>query len=413
MIIADIAFTHLTSRKRQTAVSLIGVILGVAFFLAVSALMRGSEQDFITRLIDNSPHITVSDEYRNPRPQPAQLQWPQALVEVHGLKPQTDTRGIRGWRAKLAQIEAVDGLRAAPILSGSAVLVFAGQQQGVSLSGIVPARMHGVSTIEDKLIEGRLDQLTANTNGIIIGVGLADKFKLRMGSTLSVIAAGGANRTLTVVGIFRTGNAGYDENQTWVLLKRAQLLLDRPNRVNNFIIKLDDAQTARAAASRIEAQIGYKAVSWDEASADLLSLLFVRNVIMYSVVSAILVVASFGIYNTISTIVMEKTRDIAILKSMGFLAADIKRIFLLEGLIVGAIGSVLGLLCGLGLMHLLAHIRIRPPGATETVNLPIWWGSEQFLMAAGFALASCLLAAWLPARKAGNLHPVDILRGAA
>ena len=413
MIIADIAFTHLTSRKRQTAVSLIGVILGVAFFLAVSALMRGSEQDFITRLIDNSPHITVSDEYRNPRPQPAQLQWPQALVEVHGLKPQTDTRGIRGWRAKLAQIEAVAGLRAAPILSGSAVLVFAGQQHGVSLSGIVPARMHGVSTIEDKLIEGQLDQLTANTNGIIIGVGLAEKFKLRMGSTLSVIAAGGANRTLTVVGIFRTGNAGYDENQTWVLLKRAQLLLDRPNRVNNFIIKLDDAQTARAAASRIEAQIGYKAVSWDEASADLLSLLFVRNVIMYSVVSAILVVASFGIYNTISTIVMEKTRDIAILKSMGFLAADIKRIFLLEGLIVGAIGSVLGLLCGLGLMHLLAHIRIRPPGATETVNLPIWWGSEQFLMAAGFALASCLLAAWLPARKAGNLHPVDILRGAA
>ncbi|WP_374708381.1 ABC transporter permease [Chitinimonas sp. BJYL2] len=133
---------------------------------------------------------------------------------------------------------------------------------------------------------------------------------------------------------------------------------------------------------------------------------------MYSVVSAILIVASFGIYNTISTIVMEKTRDIAILKSMGFLAGDIKRIFLLEGLIVGAIGSVLGLLCGLGLMQLLASIRIRPPGGSEMVNLPIWWGSEQFLMAAGFALASCLLAAWLPARKAGNLHPVDILRGA-
>lgn len=234
-----------------------------------------------------------------------------------------------------------------------------------------------------------------------------------MGSTLSVIAAGGASRTLTVVGIFRTGNAGYDESQTYVLLKRAQLLLDRPNRVNRFIIKLDDAHAARATASRIEAQVGYKAVSWAEASEDLLSLLFVRNLIMYSVVSAILVVASFGIYNTISTIVMEKTRDIAILKSMGFLAGEIKRIFLLEGLIVGAIGSVLGLLCGLGLMHLLAYIRIRPPGASEEVNLPIWWGSEQFLMAAGFALASCLLAAWLPARKAGNLHPVDILRGAA
>jgi lipoprotein-releasing system permease protein len=412
MIALGIAFTHLTSRKRQTAVSLIGVVLGVAFFLAVSALMRGSEKDFIVRLIDNSPHITVSDEYRSARLQPVQQQWPQALAEIRGLKPQTETRGIRGWRAKQALIAALPGLRVAPVLTGSAVLVFAGQQQGVSLSGIIPAQMRGVSTIEDKLIAGTLDQLSANSNGVIIGAGLADKFKLRLGSTLSVIAAGGANRTLTVVGIFRSGNASYDESQTYVLLKRAQLLLDRPDRVNRFILKLDDANSARAVASRIEAQIGYKSVSWAEASEDILNVLFVRNVIMYSVVSAILVVASFGIYNTISTIVMEKTRDIAILKSMGFLAADIKRIFLLEGLIVGAIGSVLGLLCGLGLMRLLASIQIRPPGGTETVNLPIWWGSEQFLMAAAFALASCLLAAWLPARKAGRLYPVDILRGA-
>ncbi|PMU65860.1 ABC transporter permease, partial [Pseudomonas sp. GP01-A5] len=90
--------------------------------------------------------------------------------------------------------------------------------------------------------------------------------------------------------------------------------------------------------------------SWVEASEDVLSVLLIRNIIMYSVVSAILVVASFGIYNTISTIVMEKTRDIAILKSMGFHARDVRNIFLLEGLIVGLIGSLLGLAVGVGLM---------------------------------------------------------------
>jgi len=133
---------------------------------------------------------------------------------------------------------------------------------------------------------------------------------------------------------------------------------------------------------------------------------------MYSVVSAILIVASFGIYNTLSTIVIEKTRDIAILKSMGFHARDVRTIFLLEGLIIGCVGSVFGLAVGAGLMRVLAEVALRPPGVTEIVHLPIWWGLDQFALAATFALCSCLAAAYLPAQRASRVHPVDILRGA-
>jgi lipoprotein-releasing system permease protein len=125
------------------------------------------------------------------------------------------------------------------------------------------------------------------------------------------------------------------------------------------------------------------------------------------------VVAAFGIYNTISTIVMEKTRDIAIMKAMGFHARDLKRIFLLEGLIVGVIGSALGVLLGLVLMRVLGNVAIRPPGVSEVVHLPVWWGAEQYALAVTFALLSCLAASYLPARRAGAVHPVDILRGAA
>ena len=92
-----IAVTHLLARKRQTLVSLSGIVLGTAFFLAVSALMQGSQADFIKRLVDNSPHITVYDEVRRPHAQPAELQWPDAAVQVHNVKPQRETRGIRGW----------------------------------------------------------------------------------------------------------------------------------------------------------------------------------------------------------------------------------------------------------------------------------------------------------------------------
>ena len=170
-IALDVALAHLTSRKRQTLVSVTGVVLGVAFFLAVSSLMRGSEKDFLKRLVDNSPHITVYDEVRHPPAQPAALQWPDGAVQVRNVKPQRETRGIRGWPERLAFIEALPELRAAPVLVGSAVLSFAGRQQGVSLSGVVPEKMKHVSTIEEKIVAGSLDALTANPNGIIVGQG--------------------------------------------------------------------------------------------------------------------------------------------------------------------------------------------------------------------------------------------------
>ena len=407
-----VALAHLTSRRRQTAVSLSGVVLGVAFFLAVSALMRGSEKDFLKRLVDNSAHITVSDEYRAPREQPAAVRWAGGAIGISNVKPQTETRGIRGYRQKLEMVEALPGLRVAPVLVGTASLTFAGRQEGVTLSGVIPETLKDVSTIDEKIVEGSLEALAANPNGIVVGRGLADKFNVGLGRTIGVSTPDSGVRPMKIVGVFRTGIANYDETQTFVLLKRAQVMLDRPNRVNRFIIQLEDAYTARDVAARIERAVGYKAMSWQEASEDIVSVLVIRNLIMYSVVAAILVVASFGIYNTLSTIVMEKTRDIAIMKSMGFHARDVRAIFLLEGLIVGVLGSVAGVLLGMVLMRGLGEISVKPPGATEVVYLPVWWGPEQYLMAAAFALASCLVAAYLPARRAGRVHPVDILRGA-
>ncbi len=409
-----IALTHLLARKRQTLVSLSGIVLGTAFFLAVSSLMRGSEADFIHRLIDNSPHITVSDDYRGASRQPAELRWPDAAVRIRGVKPQTEVRGIRGWQEKARFIESLGGLRIAPALSGSVVLTFAGRIQGVTLTGVIPATMHGVSTIDEKMTAGSFDALAANPNGIIVGQGLVDKFKLAMGRNLSVASPDGQVRTLKIVGIFRTGIASYDEGQSYALLKRVQTLLDRPNRVNRFVLQLDDPYRARDVATLIERRIGYKSVSWLEASEDIMSLLLIRNIIMYSVVAAILVVAAFGIYNTISTIVMEKTRDIAILKSMGFHARDVRAIFVTEGLIVGACGSLLGVLAGLGLMAALGSVTIKPFGLTgDPVHLPLYRGASQFVIAFAFAMIAAVAAAFLPARKAGRLHPVEILRGAA
>lgn len=412
-LLLDIALSHLRSRRRQTIVSLLGVVLGVAFFLAVSALMRGSERDLIERLVDSSPHITVRDEYRDPHPQPAALRFAGGAVAIRGVKPRAERRGIRQYGQKLAAIDAIGQLQAAPVLVGQAIFSFAGRDEAVTLSGIVPARMKGVSTIEEDIVAGSLDAVDVNPSGIIIGRALAKKLSLAMGDTVTVVSPVGNVRAMKIVGLFETGNAGYDESQTFAQLTRVQALMNRPNVANTIVVRLEDAYRARDTAAFIERATGYKSVSWQEASKDLLDALVVRNVIMYTVVGAILLVACFGIYNVISTVVLEKTRDIAILKSMGFHARDIRRIFVIEGAIIGLGGSLLGTAMGSAMMRAIEQVEIKPPGATEPVNLPIYWGADQFAVAVGFAVLSAVVAAWLPARKGGRVQPVDILRGAA
>ncbi|MCU0759465.1 MAG: ABC transporter permease [Steroidobacteraceae bacterium] len=409
----DIAFSHLRSRRRQTVVSLLGVVLGVAFFLAVSALMRGSELDLVARLVDTAPHITVYDEYREARPQPARLLWPEGAVAIRGVKPKAERRGIRQYRRKLQTIDAIRGTQAAPVLVSQAIFSFAGRDEAVTLSGIEPARMKGVSTIDEDIVAGSLDAVDTNPNGIIIGRALARKLSLEMGDTVSVVSPTGNVRAMKIVGLFETGNAGYDEGQTFAQLTRVQALMNRPNVANLIVVRMQDAYAARTAAAFIERSLGYKSVSWQEASKDLLDALTVRNVIMYTVVGAILLVACFGIYNVISTVVLEKTRDIAILKSMGFHARDIRLIFVIEGAVIGIGGSLLGMAMGSGMMRAVEQVEIKPPGSTESITLPIYWGIDQFALAAAFAILSAVFAAWLPARKGGRVQPVDILRGAA
>ena len=406
-----IALRQLLDRKRQSLVSLAGIVLGVALFLAVASLMQGSEKDFIKRLIDNSPHITVSDDFRNPRPQPLEIRYPDALTQVHSVKPMFEVRGIRQHEQMVDFLRAQEGVEAASVLLGQALISFAGRDVSITLNGINPEEVDSVSTISDYMIEGGVDELIINPDGLIVGAELVRRLALEMGENVTVATTSGELRTFKIVGIFRTGRASYDEQQVFADLKRVQALMDRPNRANSVIVKLPDPGTAFNLASRIEAEYGYKAVSWQEASEDILSTLVIRNIIMYTVVSAVLIVAAFGIYNVISTVVLEKHRDIAIMKSMGFKAGDIRAVFLIQGLILGAVGNLFGIPLGCGLMLLLGQIEFNPPGATEAVMMTIDWTWPQFAIASAFAMLAALMAAFLPARKAAQVHPVDILRG--
>jgi len=198
-----------------------------------------------------------------------------------------------------------------------------------------------------------------------------------------------------------------------MLLKDAQVLLEKPFIANRIRVRIADPDRAEDFASGMESRWGYRSESWQEVNRDFLGLFIIRNVITYSIVGAIMVVASFGIFNIISTIVMEKRRDIAILMSMGFRAFDIQAIFLVQGLVVGLIGMLLGWCIALALLQMLASVEITIPGMAEKQHIMLDRGFLQFVLGGFFSVLSAVGAAWYPARKAAQVRPVDIIRGAA
>lgn len=406
-----IALRQILARKRQSIVSILGVIIGVAFFLAISSLMRGSEKDFIRRLVDNSPHITVKDEYRNPKKQPVERKYIDGAVRIRNLRIVSDNRGILNYQRILGDARRLPGAEATGMLLGQVIVSATGKDLGATFNGVVPNEMLGVSSIEQHMKRGTILDLERDMQGIIVGTELMRQLVVDIGDVVRVAVPDGSTKNFNIVGEFRTGRSDFDRGQVFVNIKQAQALLNRGRRVNSVIVRLADPYTAFDEATKLERLYHYKSVSWQESSEDILNALTIRNIIMYTVVSSVLIVAAFGVYNVISTIVLEKRRDIAILKSLGFRAREIQKIFVFQGIVLGVCGCILGLPFGCLLMYALMQIQFKPPGGSETISMPIDWSAFQFVIAAGFALFSAILASSLPARKAGKVEPVAILRG--
>jgi len=408
-LLGRIALRHLLGRRRQTVVGISGVAVGVGFFLAVSSLMVGSQRDFINTLVDAAPHIVISDEVRSPPPQPGLRRFSGA-VALHGYKVRNEARGIKDWQQIVAAAGAVPGAIVAPSLTGAVTLRLSGREEPLALVGVDPDLQAKISTIEANLRVGRLHDLETTQGGIIVSEELAQRLGLNVADVVSATSSRGGTRTLRVVGLFKRGRAQIGSASGYVLLREAQSALGRPFIINTIAIKLADPYAAQEVAARLEHRFGYKTESWQERSADVLSLLVTRNVIMYSVVSAILLVASFGIYTAVSTSVADKRRDIAILRSMGFSESDLQLVFVLEGLALALVGVLLGWGLGRGLLAALGAVPFRIAGETE--HLPLDRSLFQYAIAAGASLIAGSVAAWLPARKAARVDPVDILRGA-
>jgi lipoprotein-releasing system permease protein len=409
----DIALTHLRFRKRQTLVSVLGVAMGVGFFIAIASLMQGFQEDIVRRVIDNSPHITMKDEFRDPPRQPVEIAFAGGAIALRGVKPKTEIRGIRRAGQIMQALTIWQGLTVSQVLSGQGFLRYGSKERSATITGIDPDRERLVTRIDKDIVKGSLDALKTAGNGIILGRGLARRLALEMNDTVTVTSPTGVIMRMKVVGISHTGVLAFDEVNAYVLLKKNQILQGKTNIVNQIRMRADDVNAARPLAARIEARFGYRTESWDEANEGVFGVFFIQNMIMYSVTSAILIVACFGIFNIISTVIFEKTRDIAIMKSMGFAEGDIRGIFLLEGLALGALGAIIGCALGLCLTYLLSIVRFKAVGLVEIQQFILKWSVWHYVLASAIAMVSAVAAAYIPSRRAAKVNPVEIVRGAA
>jgi lipoprotein-releasing system permease protein len=343
-----IGLRYLKAKRKATFISIItvistaGVALGVMALIIVLAVMTGFEEDLKEKILGTNAHIVV--------------------LKSNG--------GIADYAGLLEKLKGVEGVVAAtPFIYNQVMLSTGKNVSGVVLRGVETKTDTQVTNLSKAMIEGKLAELDkpvpsplAGSDpakpGVIIGKELAKHLNLYLGDTVSVISPLGhitplgmipKMKQFRVAGIFNTGMFEYDSTLAYVALGEAQSFLGMDDTVTGIQLKVADVYKTGEIARKINRELGfpYYARDWMQMNKNILFALKTEKMVMFIILTLIVLVAAFGIASTLFMVVMEKTKDIAILKSMGATGGSIMRIFVLEGLIIGVIGTVIGVLGGL------------------------------------------------------------------
>lgn len=412
-VVVFIALRQLWDRKLLNGIAVLGVMLGVLTLIGINGIMQGFQVKFLSNILKISPHVTIFDKLLRPAP-PILARYEDAFVATRVAHETPSDRQLRISRpAEIVHaIERMDGVIAsAGSLVGSAVLAIGSKEYPVDLRGIDPARQERVTPISQYVIKGSYRALGSLPDGILIGSGVASKMGAVVDDVVVVGSPLGDKTNLKVVGIFDAGLPPVDNTRVYVTVHNAQTLLGKPDIINRIDIRLVDPDGAPAVAAGVERMFGYDAESWQETNANFLGLFAMQNTIISFVVGAILAVGGFGILAIQIMIVLQKTRDIAILRSVGFRRNDILVAFLLQGAIIALIGAALGDVVGHYVIVMLSHLKTHQEGLVKSETFLVYDDPRFYWYGATFALVVGLVASVIPALRGSRVEPVDVLRG--
>jgi lipoprotein-releasing system permease protein len=394
-----IAKVHLLSRKRQSLVALMGVAFGVSLYILLISFMEGINLYLMESMLSSTPDIQLLAEKEISR-----------MDEANESDVGNDF--LKNTEVLLADIREDEAVSAAsPVLTQQCILVSGPVQVNVRLDGVKIHEEMLVLKLSGKMISGNASDLAFNSNGILLGKGLADKLNIEKGGTVTAFTPDGRMARLRVVGVFQFGLGFVDNTRAFLNIGSVQQLMPaEPGQATAIHIRLKYPDKSNEMAQSFSSRYGIKAEDWTKANASILATVTARNVLTYVVSLALLVVAGFGIYNIINMTITSKMKDIAILKSVGFTGKDIATVFLSQCLVIGLIGSAIGVLAGFGFSEALSRV---PFPRSETVSFgyfPVSFKARYYLIGVFFGLATSVLPGLIPAIRASGTDTLSILR---
>jgi len=412
-VVLFIALRQLWDRKLLNGIAVCGVALGVLTLIAINGIMQGFQQKFLGNILRISPHVTLFDRQLRPAP-PLLARASEGFVVTQVAHESPSDRNLRINRPEeiVTALEGMDDVVAASkLLVGSAVISRGSQQYPVEVRGIEPTRQDRVTPIASYLLEGNYRQLEAAPDAILLGSGVASRLGAHLGDVIVCGSSLGARLNLKVVGIFEAAIPPVDNTRVYVSLRTAQALLGRPDAVGRIELRLRNPDEAQLVNARLEEIFGYDGESWQETNANFLALFKQQNSIIGFVVGAILAVGGFGVLAIQIMIVLQKTRDIAIMRSVGFRRGDILSCFLFQGALISLAGACIGDLSGHYLIQALGKLKTKQEGLVKSETFLVFDDPRFYWYGFGFALVVGVLASLLPAIRGSRVEPVDVLRG--
>ena len=398
-----VALRYLRAAKGQTALILAAVSVGVSVIVFLSALINGLQTSLIDKTLGSQPHVTL----RVPRETPRALVEPsagRALARTIQASAQR-LRSIDQWPVVMAEAERVPGVIAvSATVSGAGFATRGEAKSPIVVTGIDPDRFLAIIDVRKKTHDGRFDVAGGD---VVIGSVLASDLGVIVGDKLRISTTEGVTDTVTIAGIFTLGNRAIDA--TWLItsLRHAQSLYELPGGATTIDLKVADVFAAEAAAQDLRDRTGLDAESWMKKNAELLTGLSAQRSSQWIIQFFVAVAVALGIASVLIVSVVQKSREIGILRAVGTAPRRILNVFLIQGGVLGLVGSFIGSGLGALLAKGFEGIAREPSGAPR---FPIVLDLSLFLTATVLATSVGLLAAVIPARRAARLDPATAIR---
>lgn len=407
-----ISLAHLSSRLKQAIVAVLSVTFGISMYIFMNGFMTGVNDITAELAFTTLAHIKIYNDLPEDQSNIIDTYFTgeNKLVNVRSPKVIQYTEGIKNADAIIEELEAVPEIVGVTVQVNENVYFRNGSVTvSGSLSGVNARKEDELFGTSSSMMQGSWFQIDQQKNGIVLGAGLARRLSVGLNDNITVSTSDGANRSFKIIGLVETTLASVDNSKAYISISTARQLNSR-NRsyATDIQVNIADYNKAREVAERIDPTIDYKVESWNEANGQLEAGNGLRDILAVVVSLTILLVAGFGIYNIMNMTVNEKIKEIAILKAMGFEGNDIVEIFLVQSLIIGLIGGLVGILLGGGVSLIVNRV---PFEVASIDTLPMAYRTSDYLSAFGFGLLTTFIAGYLPAKKASKVDPVQIIRG--